>query len=152
MATIPKPEIDPKVIRTTEEFRRHKKQRFWHIYFPMIIAALILIALMTITIMAITGNPGRNSKWASLLLIISIVLVSVFALIIAAILIFGAIYLGKGIHAVPTYSNMAKFYFDFISEKTKEFSDKITNPIIQTNGWTHGVTTLFHNQKNDKKE
>lgn len=147
MATLPKPEINPKEIRLTKEFKRHKKQRFWHIYFPMILTTLVLAAMMTLVIIAITQNPDMNSKWASLILMVFIVVASLFTTVIAAILIYIAIYLGKGINAAPTYTNMAKFYTNFITSKLKEYSDKLTQPIIKTAGWSQGARTLFQLNK-----
>lgn len=152
MASLPKPDIDPDEIRQTDEFHLHKKQRFWQIYFPMIITVVVLASVMTLTILAIATNPEMNSKWASLLLMISITVISIFTLAIAALLIYISITLGKGIKAAPTYSNMVKFYADFLNKKVKTISENITRPIIQISGWTKGAKTLFHQRKSEKKE
>ena len=148
MASLPKPDIDPDEVRQTDEFHRHKKQRFWQIYFPMIITIGVLAAIMTLTILAIATNPDMNSKWASLILMISITVISIFALAIAALLIYISISLRKGIRATPTYTNMAKFYTDFLNTKVKAISEKITNPLIKISGWAQGAKTLFHQRKN----
>ncbi len=150
MKSIPKPTIDSGEIRQTNEFHRHKKQRFWQIYFPMIIMVGVLVAIMALTTLAITANPDMNSKWASLILMVSITVISIFALAIAALLIYISISLRKGIKATPTYTNMAKFYITFLNTKVKTISVKITNPLIKINGLAQGAKTLFHQRKNEK--
>ena len=152
MTTIPRHEIDPDKIRQTVEFHRHKKQTFWQIYFPMIITVGILAGTMTLTILAIATNPEMNSKWASLILMITIAIISIFALAIAALLTYMSISLRKGIKAAPKYTNMAKFYTGFLNTKVKTISEKITNPLIIISSWTRGAKTLFQQSKSKKKE
>ena len=97
--------------------------------------------------MAITTNPDMNSKWASLILMIAITIISIFALVIAALLIYISISLRKGIKATPKYTNIAKFYTDFLSIKVKEISDITTTPFIALSGWAQGIKTVFQKKK-----
>ena len=152
MKSLPKPNINPDEICQTNEFHRHKKQRFWQIYLPMIITVGILAAIMTLIIMAITTNPDMNSKWASIILMIAITGISIFAIAIAALLIYISISLRKGIKAIPTYTNMAKFYTDFLNTKIKVVSEKTTTPFVKIGGWVQGSKTVFQQRKNKKKE
>ena len=146
---IPKPEITREVIKSTKEFRQHRKQSWWQIYFPMImVLALFIFVIVLMVITTANGDPnGTHSKWADLIVMTIIVLASIATLIITAILGVSIYYLGTGIKKMPELSNQAKFYVNFGAEKIKYVMDAITQPIIKAGGALKGVQTAFDRMK-----
>lgn len=113
MEKIPKPEITKEKIKATEEFKIHRKQSFWQVYFPMIlILALFIFVIVLMVITTMNGDPnGTHSKYADLITMGIISILSIVTLIIIAILGASIYYLGKGIKQTPVVSNQAKYYF-----------------------------------------
>ena len=146
---IPKPEITREVIKSTKEFRQHRKQSWWQIYFPMImVLALFIILIVLMVITTANGDPnGTHSKWADLIVMVIIVLASVVTLIITGILGVSIYYLGAGIKKMPELSNQAKYYVNFGAGKVKEVMDAITKPVIMAGGAAKGVQTALDSIK-----
>lgn len=139
-----KPEISREVIKKTAEFKKHRKQSFWQIYFPLAIVLLIIIAIIVLAVItAAQGDAeGVNSKWASLTLMVIILMTSVVALIVAAIL-YGSVYLlAKGIRKTPELSLQAQYIVNLIRDKTREVMNIVATPIVKIGGVAQAVNTF----------
>ncbi|NSW51234.1 MAG: hypothetical protein HPY85_01870 [Anaerolineae bacterium] len=154
MSPLPVPEIDPKVIRKTREYKKHQKTTFWQIYFPLILSiALVLMVTVFAVLTTIQGDmAGTNSKWSSLILIIFISVISIFALGIAAALFYMAYTLAKGIHAAPVYTNMAKYYTNLFRQKVGQWSDAIVSPVIKAGGTAKGIHVFLQSITHTRKK
>lgn len=139
-----KPEISREIIKKTTEFKKHRKQIFWQIYFPLAIVLLIIIAIIVLAVItAAQGDAeGVNSKWAGLTLMVIILMSSVVALVVAALL-YGSIYLlAKGIRKTPEISLQAQYLFNLVRDKTREVMNVVATPIVKIGGVAQAVTTL----------
>jgi hypothetical protein len=139
-----KPEISREIIKKTAEFKKHRKQSFWQIYFPLAIVLLIIIAIIVLAVItAAQGDAeGINSKWASLTLMVIILMSSVVALVVAVIL-YGVVYLlAKGIRKTPEVSLQAQYLFNLVRDKTHEVMTMVATPIIKIGGVAHAVNTF----------
>ena len=149
MEKLPKPTITRETIRATEEFKQHRKQSWWQIYFPMVLVlALFIFVIVLMVLTTVNGDPnGTHSKWADLIVMVIIVLASVVTLIITGILGVSIYYLGAGIKKMPELSNQAKYYVNFGAGKVKEVMDAITKPVIMAGGAAKGVQTALDSIK-----
>ncbi|MEE4194614.1 MAG: hypothetical protein V2J07_05375 [Anaerolineae bacterium] len=150
MNSFPKPEISAEKVKGTPEFKRHRKQSFWQIYFPMLVTlAVFIFVIVLLVLTTIKGDPdGTNSKYADLIVMGIIVIASIVTLIITAVLGASIYYLGIGIKKTPELTNQAKFYVNFGAEKIKTAMDAITKPIIKAGGAAKGIKTVFKQMKN----
>lgn len=138
------PEISREIIKNTSEFRKHRKQIFWQIYFPLAIVLLIIIAIIVLAVItAAKGDvEGVNSKWASLTLMVIILMSSVVALIVAAIL-YGSVYLlTKGIRKTTEISLQVQYMTNLVRDKTHEIMNILAAPMIKIGGTARAVSTL----------
>jgi len=139
-----KPEISREFIKKTAEFRKHRKQAFWQIYFPLIIVLIITIAIIVLAVMtAAQGDTeGINSKWASLTLIVIILMSSVFALVFAGIF-YGSVYLlAKGIRKTPEIGFQVQHIINLVGDKTIEIMNAIAVPIVKIGGVAQSINKL----------
>jgi len=139
-----KPEISRDIIKKTIEFKKHRKQIFWQIYFPLAIVLMIIIAIIVLAVItAAQGDAeGVNSKWASLTLIVIILMSSVVALVVAAML-YGSVYLlAKGIRKTPEISLQAQYLSNLVRDKTREVMNVVAAPIVKIGGVTQAVNTF----------
>lgn len=145
MENIPKPEITKEKIQATKEFALHRKQSFWQVYFPMmIIMAIFIFIIVLLVITTLNGDPnGTHSKYADLITMGIISLLSIVTLIIIAILGASIYYLGKGINKTPEVTNQVKFYFDLANVKIKQVMDTISLPLIKAGGAAKGAHQAF---------
>ena len=141
MENIPKPQITRESIKESEEFKQHRRQSFWQVYFPMLVMLAIFVTVVVFAVLVTTkGDPnGSNVKWSSLILMFFISTASIITLIITAILGFSIYYLGQGIRKTPEVTNKGKFYVNLAGEKIKQAMDAITAPIIKVGGAAKGV-------------
>lgn len=141
MEKIPPPKITKETIKATKEFQAHRKQSFWQIYFPMIVVLslfVLIIVLMVLT--TLKGDPnGIHSKWADLIIMVLIVIISIVMLLITAALGASIYYLGIGIQKTLEITGQANYYLRFGAEKLKQALDALSTPIIKLGGLSNGV-------------
>ncbi len=149
MSSLPKPEISQEKMKGTPEFKRHRKQSFWQVYFPMLVTLAVFIFIIVLLVLTtIKGDPeGIHSKYADLIVMGMILFASIITLIITAVLGASIYYLGIGIKKTPELTNQAKFYVNFGAEKIKTAMDAITKPIIKAGGAAKGIQTVFTQAK-----
>jgi len=106
----------------------HRREAFWQITFPLIIALVLLLALAIFV--ALSGS-SQVSRWANASTIWLILLTIVFALLVFAVLaglVYGMFRLLRG---MPPYTLRAQETFEVIRLKTRKVSDLAAEPIIK---------------------
>lgn len=158
MENTEKPGISRDIIKKTTEFKKHRQQSFWQIYFPLAIVLVIIITIIVLAVItAARGDAeGVNSKWADLTLMVIILMSSIIALIIAGLL-FGSVYLlAKGIRKTPEISLQVQQFMVLVRDKTQEIMNIVATPIIKISGAAQAMNTMGEkitgkNKKRSKK-
>jgi hypothetical protein len=126
-----------------EAVRVHRRQRFWRIWLPVILAGLLVIGV-TVLVMVTTAGGGndQDTHWANISLIwilIPTILGSLIWLALLAGLIFVMM---KVLNATPTAAGVVQHYFMLASQLACTFSDKVSAPVIKTKSIFAGARRL----------
>lgn len=130
--------------KETPAFRGHRRQTFWQIQFPLILAGLIVIAV-TVFLIVITAGHGNtvDTHWADISLIWLILPVLAGSLIPLALL-GGLIFLmAKLLGALPKYGALGHYYAIRVTEIAKLIGDKVTAPVIAVKSRGAAVKSFF---------
>ncbi|HEY9088260.1 MAG TPA: hypothetical protein VIO36_08835 [Anaerolineaceae bacterium] len=126
-----------------EAMRKHRRQSFWRILFPVILVSLIVIALVVLA-MVTTAGAGNDldTHWANISLIwvlLPTILGSLVWLAILGGLIFAMV---KLLGALPNGFAIVQHALMRVSEVARDVSDKVSAPVIKTKGFWAGVHRL----------
>jgi membrane protein implicated in regulation of membrane protease activity len=113
--------------------RNHRRQRFWQIFFPFLVVAVLLLAA------GVFAALGGARVWADVSLIWLVVPLLIFALLFLALLV-GMIYLvARLTRGVPPITAKAQFYGRRISGGVRGAADKAVQPIL----WLEQIGATF---------
>ncbi len=123
-----------------EALRAYRRQRFWRIYFPVILAGLVVIAL-SIFLMVTTAGGGndQDTHWANISLIwllIPTILGSLIWLVLLGGLIFAMV---KVLQVLPPAAATVTHYLMRVSQIACDVSDKVSAPVIKVKGLYAGA-------------
>ena len=106
----------------------------------LVVLSLFVFIIVLMVLTTLKGDPnGIHSKWADLIIMVLIVLISVVMLLITAALGASIYYLGMGIQKTPEITGQAKYYLRFGANKLKQTLDALSAPIIKLGGLSNGV-------------
>jgi hypothetical protein len=131
--------------RQNPSYRKHKKQRFWQIFFPIGLGIAMILTLVAWIILTAVGSSGAGeiSTWADTSLIWLILPALLFAFI-AAMFLFVLIYFVRWMTKVlPPYSAILQHHSRQIAKKTRTLSDKLVAPMITTQSVKARVLAFF---------
>lgn len=113
--------------------RNHRRQKFWRITFPVILAGLIVVALTVLAIVTTAGGGNtQDSHWANISLI-WLLIPSIFGGIIMLAVVGGLIFvMVKLVNAVPNAAATLQHYMIRVSQIARTVSDKVSAPVIKT--------------------
>jgi hypothetical protein len=136
-------------IGKTTQRAAHKKQTFWQIWFPLILALLIVTSLCVFTVLLTTRDASGsfNEKWAG----ISIVFLSIPTLIaglFGAAILAGLIYLAaKLLYYTPIGAAKLLEFITAVRVTTRSWQDAALNPLIGIKSRWSGLTALFRKNR-----
>jgi hypothetical protein len=135
-------QTDPK---NRPSYQRHKQQRFWQIALPVGLAVLLMAVVLALVILtASRGDPNAQvSVWADtsmILLLLPVILVAV----LAAVVLFGLIYLlAKLLNVLPRYTAAVQTFTGTVAGKVRAVSDAIAGPFIALRSYGAAAGRVF---------
>ncbi len=109
---------------------RHRRQTFWQILLPVILAGLVVIALVVFASLATVGGSSMPATWANIStvwLIIPLMVVGVMFFLFTAGMIF---LMSRLLRGVPTYTRLAQIYLQIFSLRFDSILNRIARPQI----------------------
>jgi hypothetical protein len=125
--------------------RDHRRQTFWQILFPVILAGVIVIAV-TVFMIVSSSNPSSmlDTRWANISLI-WLLIPSIALSLIPLALLGGLVFLMvKALNGLPKLGARAQYYAVSASQITRNISDKISSPVIGVKGIWAGLHNLVN--------
>lgn len=136
----PKPLPEPNPV-TRKAYRR---QSFWQITFPFLLALLILLALVVGTIWAAAGGVGELTRWMDISVIWLLSPQLFFALISLAFLCVMVFLLAKIIAVLPRYTRLVQDYILLTQQVVRSYSDKVAEPVLKIRSLKASADMLRH--------
>ena len=122
---LPYPERNPKT------HAAHKREVFWQITVPLVLASLLMLALVAAIIYSATQPVTDVSRWADVSLI-WIILPSLFiALIVLAITVGLVIAISQLLKVIPRYALIIQLYFEQGKGKIGQLTNLMAEPILR---------------------
>ena len=120
----------------------HRREVFWQITFPFIIALIIILGLVGGVIFAGTQGVGDVSRWADVSLI-WLLLPVLIVIIVMLLILSGVVYLVTKLLAVlPGYARLVQDYFYLIQVRVKSIADKLVEPVLKLHSFKAGAGVL----------
>lgn len=114
----------------------HRKEVWWQITFPLILAGLLLALLVAGVIWAAAGANDEVGRWASVSLIWLILPALVFALLGLGV-VAGLTYLvSKLLGVLPGYARLAQDGVASLGQKASRVTDALVAPALKLKSWT----------------
>lgn len=115
---------------------RHRRQTFWQILLPVILASLIVIALVVFASLATATGSAIPATWANISTI-WLVIPLMFIGVLFTLFTVGMIFLmSRLLRNVPTYTRLAQIYLQIFSLRVDSILDRIARPqIIALSRW-----------------
>jgi hypothetical protein len=133
------PEPNPVTIK------RHHRQVWWQVLFPVILGALILIAVAVFATLA----PGDSIIRFSDISLIFLILPTAVVGLVLFVLLAGLVYLmARLLRVMPSYTRLVQNTLDRVTAALKRISDKAASPVINLESILAGLRALFHRQPN----
>ena len=112
---------------------KHKREVFWQIMLPMLIGVLLVLSVAFVIIFGFQSSSDL-SRWADVSTI-WLILPSLFFAFFFLILLSAFVYLITVVLRItPRYALIVQLYFEIAKHKVSYYSNRITQPIIQTKG------------------
>lgn len=128
----------------TEAFGRHRKQTWWAIVFPVLIAALIILGIAILTTLASSDTVIRYSDISLIFLILPAAAITFVVLVLFVGLIYLLVRLTG---ALPHYAAVAQRGLHQATSFLKSLSDKAASPVITVESVMAGLQSLFNRQQ-----
>ena len=119
----------PKATRTRPSLR-HRRQVFWQILLPVILAGAGVIALIVLAAIASTRGSIVTETWANIATV-WLIIPLIFTGLFFAIFIAGMIFLfARLFRNIPTYTRLAQLYLQIFSVKVDTILHRAVQPQI----------------------
>lgn len=109
---------------------RHRRQAFWQILLPVILASLGVIALVVFVSLATIAGSGMPATWANISTIWLIIPLMVIGVVFALFTIGMIFLMSRLLRIVPTYTRLAQVYLQIFSLRVDSILDRIARPQI----------------------
>lgn len=122
---------------------RHRRQVFWQIVFPVVLAAAGGVFLVVILSLAAINGSSASTQWASIAIIwmiIPLLVAGVFLSIILAGLIYLVALLSR---KLPTFTHLVHTYVQIIGIRFGILLDRVARPQITALGRWAAVKAVF---------
>ncbi len=126
-----------------EALRKHRRQTFWQVLFPVILASLLLVALAVLAMVTTSGaGNDLDTHWANVSLI-WILLPTIFGSLIWLAILGGLIFgMVKLLGVLPNAFAIIQHALMRASQIVTNVSDKVSAPVIKTKGFWAGARRL----------
>ena len=119
----------PKATRTRPSLR-HRRQVFWQILLPVILAGAGVIVLIVLASIASTRGSTVTGTWANIATV-WLIIPLIFTGLFFAIFIAGMIFLfARLLRNIPTYTRLAQLYLQIFSVKVDTILHRAVQPQI----------------------
>jgi len=120
----------------------HRREVFWQITFPLIIALLLILGLVGVVIFAGFQGLGEVSRWADVSLI-WLLLPALVVVLVMLLMLSGVVYLITRLLAIlPGYARLAQDFFYLVQVRVKSISDKLVEPVLKLRSFKAGADAL----------
>ena len=127
-----------------ESTRKHEKQTFWQIIFPMIIVFLFILFVGVLVFMNSGTNAVQNQHFANIATMYLFIPPLILSLPIIAILV-GLIYLiSKIFPYITTYSALIQEKLAMVRDMIKKGMDIAAQPFIHLPAYSSSLRTFFN--------
>ena len=119
----------PELTRTRSSLR-HRRQVFWQILLPVILAGAGVIALVVLAAIASTRGSTVTGTWANIATV-WLIIPLIFTGLFFAIFIAGMMFLfARLLRNIPTYTRLAQLYLQIFSVKVDTILHQVVQPQI----------------------
>ncbi len=124
-----------KKTRFRSSYRRHQRQRFWQIIFPLLLVGALLLA---VAVGALLGGMARASLWADAALIWLLFPWLALLLLPLALTVAAIVGLARLLGAAPMWFAGRQRDFERLAAHVRRWSNRTTKPFVQLAGWRAG--------------
>ena len=120
-------------------YRKHRRQMFWQILFPVLLLTVVVIAV-TVYLIVITANPASqvDTQWANIS-VIWLALPTILTCLIFMALTGGLVFLmAKLLGKMPGWMAVAQYYAARMAQMAESVGNKAAAPVIKTRGMLAG--------------
>ena len=119
----------PELTRTRSSLR-HRRQVFWQILLPVILAGAGVIALVVLAAIASTRGSTVSATWANIATV-WLIIPLIFTGLFFAIFIAGMIFLfARLLRNIPTYTRLAQLYLQIFNVRVDTILHRAVQPQI----------------------
>ncbi len=122
---------------------QHRRQTFWQVWVPLIVAIVAAIGLAVIAALSVAGNAQSGAHWAGISLIAMIIPLMLMGLIAFAILGILIFTISRISRVLPYYSLQIYQLILRTAAVIRRWSDKSVEPILATQSWRAGMKALL---------
>lgn len=122
--------------------RAHKRQSFWQITLPFLLALLLILALAGGTIWAASGGLSEVSRWTDISVIWLLspqLFFSLLNLVLLSALVF---LLAKLLVVLPRYSRLVQDYLLLVQRTVRTYADKTVEPVLKIRSFKASADAL----------
>lgn len=120
----------------------HRREVFWQITFPFLIALIILLGLVGGVIFAGVQGAAEVSRWADVSLIWLLPPLLIFLIVLLLLLVGVAFLVTKLLGLIPGYARLVQDFFVLIHLRVRSISDKLVEPILKLHSFKAGADYL----------
>jgi hypothetical protein len=143
MQKLPVPQPD------RESIVKHRRQFYWNILFPVILASLLGLAAAILIGLATFQNGGDVARWAA----ISTIWLSIPAMLgnlILLALVGGSVYgLARLLKVTPHYTGLVQEYALYFNAKIVQWTDSIVEPVLKIKAWIELLIGFLSREKEE---
>lgn len=139
--TLPPPKFIPPP-RNPVTHAAHKREVFWQITVPLVVIVFLCAGMSGLVIWSAAVSNPNISRWADVSFIWltpPVILGLLITLVLVGGLAFGII---KLVQVLPPYARIVQDFFVKVLVKTRQISDQLVAPLIQTKGLAAGAREL----------
>jgi hypothetical protein len=125
----------------------HRRQVFFRIYVPVIIASLIMATLITFLILSLKTFPTLSQTWAHIsviMLVVPFILLFIVLLTVLSLAVFG---MYKANKCLPGHLRRIREVSTKINSNTQQLISRTASPLIRSRAFFSGGKALFSSLK-----
>ena len=133
--------------RNPSTYAIHRREVFWQITFPLIIALLLILCMVTGVILAGVKGLGDISRWADISLI-WLLIPAIILTLISFIAVIGFIYLVTRLLGIlPGYARLGQDYVHLFQVHSKKIANQVVEPFLKLHSFKAGAEALWQKPK-----
>jgi hypothetical protein len=133
--------------RNPSTYAIHRREVFWQITFPLVIALLLILCMVTGVILAGVKGLGDISRWADISLI-WLLIPAIILTLISFIAVIGFIYLVTQLLGIlPGYARLGQDYVHLFQVRSKKIANQVVEPFLKLHSFKAGAEALWQKPK-----